>query len=149
MKRYLRRVNFLVFAGDEHGGDSEELQLVALDLVVHDVGVNDELGEEERFVAQVEPQVHIHQPVQQNSTHFLVYLDLLTHYIPQYYLLFLTYEIEYFLGILFHRLRVLLDFLWLQTQFLLFIHVYVLYFCSKLSEHTFLKSNWLKHLLYY
>lgn len=112
---YLWWINFLVLAGNEHSGDSQQLQLIPLHLVVDDEGVDDELGEEECFVSEVEPQMHVYQPVQQNGPHLLVYLDLVTHEIPKYDLLFLTNELEYLLRILIHLLRVLLDFLRLHT----------------------------------
>lgn len=146
---YLRRIYILVFAGNEHSSDSQELQLIPLHLVVDDEGVDNELCEKESFVSQIKSEMHVYQPVQQNGTHFLVYLYLVTHEIAQHNLLFFTYELEYLLRILFHLLRILLDFLRLHTQLLLFIHIYILYFSSKLSEHIFLKGNRLKHLFYY
>lgn len=149
MGAYLRRVDFLVLAGDQHGCDSQQLQLVPLHLVLDDERVDYELSQEQSFVPQVESQMHVHQPIHQNSPHFLVYLDLVSHYVPQHYILFLTQKLEYLLRILLHHLRVLLRFLRLQTQLLLFVHVYILYFRSKLSEHAFLKGNRLKHLFYY
>ena len=78
-KTHLWRIDFLVLAGDEQRAHADQLQLVAVRRVAHEVPVEDVDAQPEREGLQLEAVVHLDQPVDQNGAHFLVDVLLRVH----------------------------------------------------------------------
>lgn len=110
-------VCLLIFGCDPQGSDAHQLQLVAPDYYLLQVGVDYVDVDEQRHGLQLVLEVHIHQPVEQHSSHVLADIGLLlevtradplvlpqTPQVPydllQIFALFFSFS---FYGLLFHR----------------------------------------------
>eukprot|EP00964_Phaeocystis_antarctica_P081025 scaffold50644_cov69-Phaeocystis_antarctica.AAC.3 len=72
----------LVLGGYEHGGEADELQLVAHDLLLLEEAVDQVDRQVQHLRHQLELEVHLHQPVDQDRAHLRVDVDLRLHVRP-------------------------------------------------------------------
>lgn len=75
----IRRINLLVLAGEEQGGDPHQLELASLALEVLQKPIDDVNREEKSLRNHLELIVHVNYPVDQNGPHFVVYVLLHQH----------------------------------------------------------------------
>jgi len=69
-------INFFVFTGNQHGSDTDQLQVLSGDLFFLKVPVNQIDGEVERFWHQLEFVMHVDEPVHENGPHLFVHIHL-------------------------------------------------------------------------
>mmetsp|Transcript_22915 Transcript_22915/g.54843 ORF Transcript_22915/g.54843 Transcript_22915/m.54843 type:complete len:278 (+) Transcript_22915:282-1115(+) len=74
-----RWMNFLVFGGNQHASDAHELQLAAGDWYVREEAVDVVDGQVQRLRDESVLLRHLHQPVDQNSSHLGVDVALVLH----------------------------------------------------------------------
>ena len=75
----LGSVDLLVLGRDEHRGHTDELQLVARNRLLLEESVDQVGGEVEGLRHELEFEVDLNEPVDQNRTHLLVNVRLLRH----------------------------------------------------------------------
>lgn len=76
---HLRGVDLLVLGGDEHGGTADQLELGAGDSATLEESIDDVDGQVKRLFAELELEVDLDQPVDENLSHFGVDIGLLAH----------------------------------------------------------------------
>ena len=75
----LGRVDLLVLGGDQKAGNTDELELGTLDLLDRKVPVDEVDGEVQRLRHQLELEVNLDQPIDEDGTHALVDVGLVLH----------------------------------------------------------------------
>ena len=73
----LGRVDLLVLGRDEHRRDADQLQVAALDLLLLEVAIDQVDGQVQGLRHQLELQVHLDEPVDEDRAHLLVDVLLL------------------------------------------------------------------------
>lgn len=89
---HLRRLDFLLLAGDEHAGHAHQLQLRAVHVGNGQVAVDGGNCEVKSFGQQLELEVDFNQPVNQNPTHLFVDVGLGFHLIRVGFVVCLGFE---------------------------------------------------------
>lgn len=76
---HLRGLDFLVLGADQHAGDSDQLQLAPVHVLLREIAVDRADRHLECFGQQLELEVHLDQPVHKNAPHLLVHVALVLH----------------------------------------------------------------------
>eukprot|EP00964_Phaeocystis_antarctica_P158180 scaffold128693_cov68-Phaeocystis_antarctica.AAC.18 len=79
MASWIIAPDLLVLGGHEDGGDADKLQLAAHDLLLLEEAVDQVDRQVQRLRHQLEMQVHLDQPVDQDRAHLDVDVGLLAH----------------------------------------------------------------------
>lgn len=75
----LRRVDLLVLGGNKHRSNTNQLELAASNLTDAEVVIQNVAGQEKGFREQIELQVNFSEPINQDTAHLLVDVNLVGH----------------------------------------------------------------------
>ena len=75
----IRWVDLLVLARGEKRGNADQLELLPADLGFFEIAIDEVNGQEEGLVDELELQVDVDEPVDENGAHFLIDVCLLGH----------------------------------------------------------------------
>ena len=77
---YLYALSYLlILASDEHCSDTDQLQVLPHDVLLREEPVDEVVREEERLRDELELEVHLNEPIDENRAHSIIDVALLAH----------------------------------------------------------------------